>query len=520
MSHTSESTTSLWAQEPLPPLNSIQRDTAVDVCIVGGGIAGLNIAYQLASRGQSVVVLEAGSIGSGETGRTTAHLASAVDDRFQHIESIHGEKGARLVAESHAAAINEIDKIVRQEQIQCDFQRLDGYLFQPEGEKSTDFLEDECAAAQRAGLIGATFLPKGADVGFNIGPCVRFPEQGQFHPMKYLVGLHRAIERRGGRVHTGSRAELIQGGANAYVRTTKGVVVSAKHLVVATNTPIIDRVVVHTKQASYRSYAIGLRFPRNVITTALYWDTLDPYHYVRLQRADDDSAPYEILIVGGEDHKTGQDEQPEQRFVQLEQWARSRFAMAGKMIYQWSGQIIEPVDGVAFIGKNPMDHDNVWIVTGDSGMGMTHGTIAGLLLADLIQGIDHPWATLYDPSRISLRSLWTYTKENANTAAQYSSWLTGSDVDSLEKIEAGSGAVVRKGLTKIAVYRDDHGTFHQCSAVCPHLGGIVSWNSAEHSWDCPCHGSRFDAFGKVVNGPSAADLPATTALELPEPAHA
>jgi glycine/D-amino acid oxidase-like deaminating enzyme/nitrite reductase/ring-hydroxylating ferredoxin subunit len=519
MSQDSESTSSVWSRESPPPLNPIHQNAIADVCIVGGGIAGLSVAYQLAARGESVIVVEAESIGSGESGRTTAHLVNVVDDRFVNIESVHGEQGARLVAESHSAAIDEIEKIVRQEQIACDFQRLDGYLFNHDGEKSTDFLEAECAAAQRAGLTAATFLSKAPDVSFDIGPCIRFPNQGQFHPLKYLAGLARAIERLGGRIHTGSRAELIRGGDNAYVQTTKGVVVSAGHIVVATNTPTIDRVVVHTKQASYRTYAIALRIPRNTIATALFWDTLDPYHYVRVQRPEDDSEGFEILIVGGEDHKTGQDESPELRFVHLEQWARRHFPMAGKVTNQWSGQVIEPVDGVAFIGKNPMDYDNVWIATGDSGMGMTHGVIAGLLLADLIQGIENPWSTLYDPSRKTLLSLWTYTKENVNSAVQYSSWLTGSDVDSFEEIEAGSGAVVRTGLTKIAVYRDEQGTFHQCSAVCPHLGGIVAWNPVEHSWDCPCHGSRFDAFGKVVNGPAASDLPATTALQLPEPTH-
>jgi glycine/D-amino acid oxidase-like deaminating enzyme/nitrite reductase/ring-hydroxylating ferredoxin subunit len=517
MIHTTDPTVPLWADEPSPSPPAIANDASVDVCIVGGGITGLTTAYLLARRGHSVAVLEAGAIGSGETGRTTAHLASAVDDRFQYIESMHGEKGARLVAESHATAIDQIEAIVQREQIRCGFQRLDGYLFLPEGETSTRFLENECAAARRAGLADAAFLPEALGVGFDIGPCVRFRNQGQFHPMKYLRGLSQAVEKLGGRVYAGSRVEHVEGGVDAFVRTTNGVVMLARHIVIATNSPFNNRVVLHTKVASYRTYAIGLRIPRGTLANALYWDTLDPYHYVRL--AGDGDSAYDTLIVGGEDHKTGQEDQPARRFQKLEEWARRRFPDVEHVVSQWSGQIVEPVDGIAFIGRNPMDNDNVYVATGDSGMGMTHGTIAGMLIADLIDGTENPWATLYDPSRKTLRSLWTFAKENVNTAVQYADWFSGSDVESLDEIELSSGAIVRKGLTKIAVYRDDRGELHQCSAVCPHLGGIVAWNSVEHSWDCPCHGSRFDAFGKVVNGPAASDLPATSALDLLEPVH-
>ncbi|HYG65040.1 MAG TPA: FAD-dependent oxidoreductase, partial [Thermoanaerobaculia bacterium] len=224
--------------------------------------------------------------------------------------------------------------------------------------------------------------------------------------------------------------------------------------------------------------------------------------YVRVQSQGD----YDVLIVGGEDHKTGQADDTKERHVRLEAWARVRFPRMGPVDFTWAGQVMETIDGLAFIGRNPMDKDNVYIVTGDSGMGMTHGTIAGILLTDLILGRDNRWATLYDPARKTLRAAGEYAKEALNMAAQYSDWVTGGDVGSTDEIAPDSGAVVRRGLAKVAVYRDANGVLHERLAVCTHLGCIVSWNTSEKTWDCPCHGSRFDRFGKVLNGPANRDL--------------
>jgi Rieske Fe-S protein len=220
------------------------------------------------------------------------------------------------------------------------------------------------------------------------------------------------------------------------------------------------------------------------------------------------AEPYDILIVGGEDHKTGQDESAEDRHGRLEAWARTRFPMMTDVPYRWSGQVMEPVDGVAYIGRNPGDEDNVYVATGDSGMGMTHGTIAGMLLTDLIVGRDTRWAALYDPSRKTLRAIGEYLKEGANMAAQYADWLTAGEVESAEAVAPGSGAVVRRGLRKVAVFRDEEGRLHERSAVCTHLGCIVRWNGVERTWDCPCHGSRYDRFGGVITGPAPQDLSA------------
>ncbi len=282
---------------------------------------------------------------------------------------------------------------------------------------------------------------------------------------------------------------------------------SASFVVVATNTPVNDLVAIHTKQAPYRTYVIGARVPRGSVPRMLLWDTPDPYHYVRLQTVENDGDAYDVLIVGGEDHKTGQAEDFDERFLRLEEWARERFPSIETVEFRWSGQVMEPVDGLAFIGRNPLDSDNVPIATGDSGQGMTHGTIAGRLLTDLITGRDNEWAALYDPTRISLKAGVEFAKENLNVAAQYADHLTGGEVESAEDVAPGTGAILRRGLKKIAVYRDDSGALHELSAVCTHLGCVVSFNDKEKTWDCPCHGSRFAcADGHVVNGPAIEGL--------------
>jgi glycine/D-amino acid oxidase-like deaminating enzyme/nitrite reductase/ring-hydroxylating ferredoxin subunit len=500
--------TSVWmATAPRPEFPSLTRNERADVCIVGAGISGLTTAYLLGRAGKSVIVLEDGLIGSGETQRTTAHLVTVLDDRYVDLERLHGEDGARLAAESHAAAIDTIERIVREEQIDCDFERVDGYLFNAP-DQPDDLLDRELIAARRAGLADTELVDRTPLPAFDTGRALRFRRQAQFHPLKYLAALAKCITGQGGRIFTGTHATTIDGGEAAHVETRNGKTVSCDAIVVATNTPFIDRLVVHTKQAAYRSYVIGIAVPAGTVTKALYWDTGDPYHYVRLVAAAAGSpAPaHDLLIVGGEDHKTGQADDADARYAHLEQWTRERFAQAGEIHFRWSGQVMEPVDGLAFIGRNPMDQDNVYLVTGDSGNGMTHGTIAGLLLTDLITGSGNPWAQLYSPSRVSLAATGEFAKETANMAAQYVDWLTAGDVKQAELVPPGTGAIVRHGLSKIAVYREADGTLHEYSAVCPHLGAIVAWNDAEKTWDCPAHGSRFNCRGLVLNGPANTNL--------------
>jgi glycine/D-amino acid oxidase-like deaminating enzyme/nitrite reductase/ring-hydroxylating ferredoxin subunit len=512
MNNDSGQSVSVWmATAEVPVQTALTADAQADVCIVGAGIAGMTTAYLLLRQGRSVIVLDDGPVGGGETGRTTAHLSFALDDRFFELERLHGEEGARLAAESHMAAVDQIEAIVAAEGIGCDFRRLDGYLFRPPGDTS-DILERELAAAHRAGLVDVEMVPRAPMEDFDTGACLRFPRQGQFHPLKYLNGLARAIARMGGRICTNAHVVEVAGGSPARVRTDAGYTVSANAIVVATNSPISDWVALHTKQEPYRTYVIGMRVPHRSVALNLYWDTLDPYHYVRLAWPSstnvEEEPTHDWLIVGGEDHKANEEYDPEGRFKRLEEWARERFPSVQGVEFQWSGQVQEPVDSLAFIGLDASGKENVYIITGDSGHGMTHGTIGGMLCTDLIIGRPNPWAELYDPDRKSLRSAPDFLRNVGTMVEQLGAHLTGGDIDSADDLQPGQGALVREGLSKIAAYRDDDGTLHKLSATCTHAGCVVEWNPLEKSWDCPCHGSRFDPYGTVLNGPALTPLKA------------
>jgi glycine/D-amino acid oxidase-like deaminating enzyme/nitrite reductase/ring-hydroxylating ferredoxin subunit len=506
---TSGSSQSYWiesvSQKTYPTLDA---DISTDVVVIGAGISGITTGYCLAKKGKRVVVVDDGHIGSGETGRTTAHVVNALDDRYSSIESLFGEEKSRLAAESHTAAINFIERTSAEENIDCDFMRLSGYLFLHTSDKPKT-IEEEYEATHRAG-INTALVNSMPGIKNVEGPVLEFPEQAQFHPMKYITGLAEAITSMGGSIYTLTRVSEVK---KDHV-VANGHRISANHIVVATNSPINDLVTMHTKQYPYRTYVVAMAVEKNQIEPALWWDTGDqdskwismPYHYVRIQPFSDS---HYLLISGGEDHKTGQadaeDKPEEERYKVLEEWTRHHFPQAGELVYRWSGQVLEPLDHVAFIGKNPGD-DNIYIVTGDSGNGMTHGTIAGMLITDLITGVENPWADLYDPSRISLKVTDDYIKEAANMAGQYFDYLSAGDIKSAEDLHPGYGGILSKGLKKYAIYKDMEGNVHAYTAICPHLGCVLEWNGEEKSFDCPCHGSRFTCEGKLLNGPASTDL--------------
>ncbi|HEY4132885.1 MAG TPA: FAD-dependent oxidoreductase [Gemmatimonadaceae bacterium] len=522
-------TTSLWRGTFVPPLfPALGGSTRTDVCVIGAGIAGLTVAYLLTRAGKKVIVVDSGPLGGGESGRTTAHLTAVMDDRFFRLEHIHGEDGARAIVQSHREAIDKIQSIVEAEKIDCDFKRVDGFLFLGEGD-SENILDEELAAAARVGLPDVVKLQNIPDIGFNFGPTLRFPNQAQFHILKYLAGLASAIVLSGGRIYTDTHVSSVEGGTPCKVQTESKLTITADAVCVCTNSPISDMYTTHLKQAPYRTFVIAATIPRGAVPPGLYWDTPHPYHYIRVQpleppapaetlvdgkkkrkpRVKKGVAEFDALLVGGEDHKTGHADDAEARWTRLEGWMRERWPQAGDVDYRWSGQVFETNDYIALIGRNPDGAENVYIATGDSGQGMTHGTIAGMLLSDLIIGHANPYESLYNPRRVSLRArpIEEFAKENADVALQFvKDAVVPGDVSNVDDIPRGEGRLVRRGVHKLAVYRDERGTLHERSAACTHLGCTVHWNSAERTWDCPCHGSRFDPYGKVVNGPAIGDL--------------
>jgi glycine/D-amino acid oxidase-like deaminating enzyme/nitrite reductase/ring-hydroxylating ferredoxin subunit len=502
---------SAWENDvTLPELAPLSGPVTADVCVIGAGISGLTSAFLLAREGKSVVVLERGELVSGETKHTTAHLACVLDDRFTELERIRGTAAARLAVASHQAAIECIGEIAGEEGIDCDYERLDAYLLLAAGDHES-LLDEELLAAHRAGLRAAEKLAAAPFPGFVDCPCLRFPDQGQFHPLFYTQGLISRCRTLGVRFFSHTAVTSVTGGKEVRIQTEEGPMVTAGAAVVATNSPINERFALHTKLFPYRTYVIAARVPRDSIDHCLYWDTAEPYHYVRLQpwRCFDDvpsDRNCDLLIVGGEDHKTGQADDAEERFERLESWARGNFPVLGEVVHRWSGQVLETLDGLAYIGRDPAGEENVYVATGDSGMGMTHGTIAGMLLNDLIHGRANPWEELYDPARKPVGTLGEYAKENLNVVAQFRDYLTPGDLSAVEEIAPGCGAVVRRGLSKVAAFRDPDGFLHEYSAVCPHLGCVVSWNSQTATFDCPCHGSRFGPHGHVLSGPAVSNL--------------
>jgi len=496
-------TVPIWLDEVKEiPASPLRGKAEADVCVVGAGIAGLSVAYRLAAEGRSVMVIDDGPPGGGETSRTTAHLTSMIDGGYRHVERMHGEDGARIVAASHTEAIRQIEATAKAEKIDCDMQALDGYLVVPPGDPQ-DPLEHELAAARRAGIDGVGMVDRAPLEEFETGRCLRFPRQARFHPLRYLHGLAQAITRDGGRIHSRAHVEGIEVKGRPTVSLEGGRTINAKDVVVTSHSPIHTWVRIHDKQGAYRTYVIALEAPPQVADFLLY-DTLEPYHYVRFFRPErGDGAG--LLIIGGEDHKTGQEDDARDRYAQLESWARERFRGAGRVVRCWSGQILEPVDGIAYIGRDNQN-EHVYLATGFSGTGMTYGAIAGRLIADQILGRENPWAELYDPGRVKLKAAGGFLKENLNVSAQYKDLITPGEESSFDDVPIGAGAIVRQGLKKLAVYRDERGAVHVLSAVCTHMGCVVAWNSDERTWDCPCHGSRFAPQGEVLNGPAPKPL--------------
>jgi glycine/D-amino acid oxidase-like deaminating enzyme/nitrite reductase/ring-hydroxylating ferredoxin subunit len=509
-----ERTESLWFKDARErgrwPISAaaLTSDQRCDAVVIGGGIAGLSVAFELSEAGRLVLLVDRGPLGGGMTGRTTAHLAPPCDDLLSELIDLRGEELARLHHRSHDAAVDRIEEIVVRHGIDCAFRRVDGHLFPALGtpeKEARQQIDKEFEAASRLGV--EVERARGVPLqGLGNVPVLRYLRQATFHPLRYLEALAKLSTERGARLHAHCPvAGTEEADDQVTVTLENGARIVARDLIVATNSPINDLVAIHSKTAPYRTYAMAFELPEGSLPDALYWDMEDPYHYVRLQPANDRGGWW--LIAGGEDHKSGEADDGDERFAKIEAWLRPLVPALGTEVARWSGQVLETIDRCGFIGLNP-GNKHVWITTGDSGQGMTQGALAGLLLRKQILGEATPWTEVYDPARKPVAGAVNYLKENMTAVKNFTEYLTGGDLDSAEELMPGQGGVLRSGLKKIAVARDRNGTLHRLSASCTHLGCIVHWNGTEQCWDCPCHGSQFAPDGSVLNGPAIKPLSA------------
>jgi glycine/D-amino acid oxidase-like deaminating enzyme/nitrite reductase/ring-hydroxylating ferredoxin subunit len=489
---------SVWiATAKGPGRPRLHGDLDTDVCVVGGGIAGLTAARLAQRAGLRVALVEASRLAARDSGHTTAHLTELLDAGYVTIRAHFGREGAVLAAASMRAAIEQIARLAEEEGIACHLDRVPGWRY-AERESERRGLEEECQAMREAGLRAR--LVREAPLPFATRGAIKVDDQAQFHPREYLVGLADRIAAAGGRLFEGTRALKIREGTPCEVETAHGTI-SCREVIVATHAPVSSRFALQTKIAPYRTYAVAAR-GATLPPPGLYYDSQDPYHYTRTQQTSKGT----FLVVGGEDHKVGHEHDTAQRFAALDRYVKERFPGA-EIAYRWSGQIVEPADGLAFIGRAPAAR-RVWVATGFSGTGMTFGTLAGMMIVDGIAGRESPFARLYDATRVKpLAQARRYLAENADVAKRLAKdRLDRGEVASLAAVPRGEGRLVRVGGKMIAAYRAADGGLQCLSAVCTHLGCHVQWNDAERSWDCPCHGSRFDVAGRVLNGPAVKAL--------------
>ncbi|EMC93179.1 hypothetical protein BAUCODRAFT_150541 [Baudoinia panamericana UAMH 10762] len=506
-----------------PRFPALDRDLDTEVCIIGSGISGIQTAYELVTRGHQVVMIEARDILSGETGRTSGHLASSLDDGYTNIAQKHGDQGALYAAQSHSFAIDRVGEIVKKHDIECEYRKLPGYTIsqwdrrkQPKKhDEDVKMLKEEVVKAKALGLpadFKEGFSVKGWDGEPDQRDAAVFEGQATFHPTKYLIAVLNWLKQQPNfTCYTHTRAMNIAekgieigpiGTKSVEIKTLAGHTITCAQAVEATCVPL-QKLSVIAEMEFDRTYCIAIRVPKGSVEDCLLYDSAEEYKYVRLTHCDDKD---DYMVVGGCDHKVGQEE-PIGRYKEIETWVRERFPQAGSVDYAWSGQIFEPVDYMAFIGLNP-GNKHTYIITGDSGNGLTHAVIAGRIIATTIEGKPDAWASAYNPSRVTslLKSGKELLSHDLQINAQYKRFLQ-SDIQDIEDLPNGEGGVLNPATkSPMAVYKDDEGKVHKFSALCPHLKGVVCWNRSEKSWDCPVHGSRFSKDGICVMGPSKGGL--------------
>ncbi|MVN93049.1 FAD-dependent oxidoreductase [Mucilaginibacter aquatilis] len=465
-----------------------------DCLVVGAGITGLTAALQLQKAGKKVVVAEAYTVGYGTTGGTSSHINTFADTTYTEAESAFGEEGAILFAQAVKGGLNIIKQNVEQYNIDCDLSFKPGYLY-AEDEKQAKELDDIYKGATKVGVDVdyVEYVP----VNVPYQKALVFTGQAQFHPIKYLNSLADEFIKSGGLLLQNSRVEEVETSIDIHVAKIAGAGVKAKTVIYATHMPPgINNL--NMRCAPYRSYVLGVKLVGDNYPDALVYDLQEPYHYIRTHIIDGEK----YLLIGGNDHKTGHDDE-EAAFNDLEQYTRQYYDVEA-VVYKWSSQYYVPADGLPYVGQMPDRADGIYAATGFNGNGMMLGSISGTILADLVMGKENALADLFSIKRFKPVDGFTeFVKENADVAWHFiADRFKAEDLQQLNEITAGMGKLVKIDGKKVAAYRDNDGTLHTLSSVCPHMGCTVKWNASETSWDCPCHGARYDVDGNVVTGPA------------------
>jgi glycine/D-amino acid oxidase-like deaminating enzyme/nitrite reductase/ring-hydroxylating ferredoxin subunit len=492
---------STWQKGPFELDNAsdiFAEGTLYDTLIVGGGITGLTTALLLQKQGRQCVLAEAYKLGFGTTGGTTAHLNTFFDTPYNDIESDFNQDAAKLVAQCSKEALNIIEGFVKEYNIDCDLEYKDGYLY-AETDDEVKILDEIFEASKRAGVEVEEAATNGVNVPYT--KAIVYKGQGQFHPLKYIYKLAEAFVDAGGVIIENTLISETAFEDGVHTAKSNDKIIKAQNLVYATHLPpginILD-----FKCAPYRSYVLGVTLQdESAYPQGLSYDSKEPYHYYRTHVINGEK----VMIVGGEDHKTGHDD-PEAAFKALEDYIKQYYNIAS-IAFKWSAQYYTSADGLAYIGSLPLG-ENTYIATGYNGNGMIYGTISGKIISDLIIGNESPYADLFSPARIKpVAGFMEFVKENADVAYRFiADRFSTDDIESLKELPADSGTIVKYNGEKLAVYKNAEGKVTALNPVCTHAKCIVCFNPSEKSWDCPCHGGRFDLDGKVLTGPPRADL--------------
>jgi glycine/D-amino acid oxidase-like deaminating enzyme/nitrite reductase/ring-hydroxylating ferredoxin subunit len=488
-------TQSPWqlAEAQIPPLSdNHEKHEIFDVIIIGAGITGLTTALLLQQKGKTCLVIDGGTIGFGTTGGTTAHLNTFFDATYPEIESLFGKKEAELVAQAGKEAFELIRNFTKSLNIDCDLEEKEGYLF-AQDHKQAEELQKILTASKRAGI--SVDVTTKLEVPIPFQSAIAFEKQGQFHPIKYIQKLAETFQKEGGVICENIFINSVEKTSGLYHAKSNHHLFKGINLVYATHAvPGVNAF--SFKCAAYRSYVIGVTLTEPNYPKNLAYDMVEPYHYFRSHKIEGQ----EYLLVGGEDHKTGQGDST-QAFKKLEEYTRQYFDVK-EIKYRWSSQYYVPTDGLPFIGKMPGE-DNCYVATGFNGNGMIFGSLAGMMISDEIVDKQNKFQALFSPSRIKpIAGFTDFVQENANVVWHFvADRFSVNAIDTLNEIANDSGEIASFDGKKLAIYKDKNGKVTLLDAVCTHAGCIVSFNAVEKSWDCPCHGGRFDLEGNVLCGP-------------------